>query len=102
GNELNESPGGIATEQRALRAFEHFDAIEIESAENLTLAECDVTVVDIDGDRGLGAIVEVVLGDAANGKQLFLAAIVAADIEAGRHGRNVGALVDAHLAQLLT
>src|SRR5690606_16626277 len=55
-----------AAEERALRAAQHLDALEVQQLHLRAQRERVIDVVDIDSDTGFEGKVEVVLADAAN------------------------------------
>ena len=66
GEQLDRTTDGVLAGQRALRAPQHFDAIQVEQVENRTGQRGVIHVIDIDADARLEGQVEVGLTDAAD------------------------------------
>jgi hypothetical protein len=66
GHVLDRAADGVAAVQRALRAAQHFDALDVEHVEHRALRAIDVDVVDIEADAGLVAPQRILLADAAD------------------------------------
>ncbi len=86
---LHQTAGGVAAKQRALRPFEHFDALQVEGAKGLALHVGDIAIVNIDRDRRLDGIVEIVLRHAADRELAVLATDIARQRDTGRQPRDV-------------
>ena len=80
---IDRAAGGVAAEQGTLGALEYFHPVDIEHREGLALGNGDITLVQVDRIGRLDNIVEVVLGDAANGELGVLAGDVAAGMDPG-------------------
>jgi hypothetical protein len=66
GNEVRKAAGGVAAEQRALRAAQHLDTINVEQGKRESRHLADVDVVDVNGGRTFLVIGKVVLRHTAN------------------------------------
>ena len=66
GNEIDRAARGVAAIERALRAFQHLDALGVEELEELAGRRSEIDVVDIDADGAGDVGVEVVDADAAD------------------------------------
>src|SRR5450759_4002501 len=65
-DEAREAAGRIAVEQRALRAAQHLDAVDVKQRERKAGHLADVYVVDVDRRRALLMVGKVVLRDSAD------------------------------------
>jgi hypothetical protein len=101
GDVLDEPTGGIAAEERALRALGHLHALGVEGREVLPLRHRDVGIIDVHRHRRLHPVAEIVLRDAANRKQRGLPADAAPQIHPRRHPRQVRAARETERAHLI-
>lgn len=67
GNDGDRAGGGVATEQRALRALEDLDPLDIVEGQQRGTRTGGIDAVDIDAHRRVGADPEIARRDAADG-----------------------------------
>jgi hypothetical protein len=99
---VDDAAGGIAPEQRALRAAQHLDALDVEELQGQATHRRLVDVIHIDGHRVFLCIGEVIQTDAAQ-EEIDLAGFALRHrvIEVRRHLRDVNGVGKAHVADLL-
>ena len=99
---MDQPAGGVAPEQGALRAAQHFHPVHIEQMEAQAAHGWAIDVIDIDCHRVLVGVREVVQADAAQ-EEVDLAGFGVGDgvVQPRRHGRQVGAAREAELRDLL-
>ena len=102
GHVIDRAAGGVAAEQGTLGALEYFHPVDIEHREGLALGNGDITLVQVDRIGRLDNIVEVVLGDAANGELGVLAGDVAAGMDPRCERGDIKALLHSHRPHLGT
>ena len=96
---MNQSPGRVAAEQRALRTAQDFDPLKVEKLRVAGAHGADVRIVDVERDRRLKMIGEVILRDAADdhGGQRR---VKLNHVQARRLGRQINGVGHAELADL--
>src|SRR5690606_14260296 len=63
---LDRAADGVLAVQRALRAAQYFDALDVEHVEQRTLRPCDVDIVQVDAHARVHAPQRIGLADAAD------------------------------------
>ncbi len=92
----------VAAEQRALRAFQHLDALEVEHAEGQHRRRHEVHVVDVDARGGVVVRGVVVEADAADRDVRDAVPHHVLDLHVRRQQREVGELHDTGLGEALS
>ena len=98
GNEVDDAGGRVAAVERALRAAQHLDSLEIEEAHFLRLRTGDVDAVDVECGRRV-ALLGTVGGRGAADRDLQ--AVAAHDREVGNGFFELGRIGDAGLGQFV-
>ena len=98
-DEVDRAGRRVAAEQRALRALQHLDALEVEHAEGQHRRRHQVHVVDVDAGRGVVVGGVVVEADAADGDVRDAVGHHVLDLHVWRQQREVGELRDARLGE---
>ena len=100
-NDVDRTGCRVAAVERRLRAFQHFDVVEIEEVEILLGERGQIDVVDIDADRGIVRGREIVEADAADGDDLLGAGDVVLDVEIGHLAHQIPGRLDTRFADFL-